>query len=483
MRIQLCALIVFGIAMFAVVCIRLQGGLVEVKKNKPKLVKNLRKPITKPLTPIISKPLTRKKWDGCAPYTGINRSAALEKLLLSVVNTLDQLNITYTLGFGSLIGVLRDKAINPNEIDNDFIVNRFKLTREIYDIFRANGLHVFLSDVWRVCHAGTRVRNSPWDVKNYIPFTDIYDQNMMFRLFHFQTNLSDIRNITLFGRQIWIPNERDSQRILSRYKNWHIPTFTETHKRIINHMYPNGKPIRQHTAPKRWKAGNDVRYDTVAKIIRAFDDAEIDSFIMAGAALGAHRHHGWMPWDKDSDILVMSTNKAKIDNILQSNNISFKHQRDGTGPGKDGFGYHIYITRSNKYIDLWLFESISANEIQCKGINGGCKRWCNKYTESPMCKPLVKEYFYPVQLVPYGNYLMPCGREAYLDFYYSKSWRTKCRGWVHGKQKCVDFYKTTDFVFHDVDENGYKMEILKQDSKIKHIFTIINGTYTLKPLL
>ena len=73
--------------------------------------------------------------DGCAPYTGINRSAALEKLL-TVVNTLDQLNITHTLGFGSLIGVLRDKAINPNEVDNDFIVNRFKLTREIYDIFR-----------------------------------------------------------------------------------------------------------------------------------------------------------------------------------------------------------------------------------------------------------------------------------------------------------------------------------------------------------
>ena len=41
-------------------------------------------------------------------------------------------------------------------------------------------------------------------------------------------------------------------------------------------------------------------------------------------------------WDKDSDMLVMSTNKAKIDNILQSNNISFKHQKDGIGPVRAG---------------------------------------------------------------------------------------------------------------------------------------------------
>ena len=77
--------------------------------------------------------------------------------------------------------------------------------------------------------------------------------------------------------------------------------------------------------------------------------------------------------------------------------------------------------------------------VLTEDVNGGA-------ISTPSHQCVTKEYFYPVQLVPYGNYLMPCGREAYLDFYYSKSWRTKCRGWLYGKKDALTFIRL-HFVF------------------------------------
>lgn len=245
-------------------------------------------------------------------------------------------------------------------------------------------------------------------------------------------------------------------------------------------LRPVSNVSRLSTAPRRWKPGSDVRYDAVARIMRAFDDRDVDTFLVAGSALGAHRNHGWFHWDKDADLMIMSTDGHMVEDLLRSLNMSYRENTNGVGPGRHGFGYHIYLHGTKKYIDLWLFED--RNELVCVGVEGGCKRWCNKYG-APMCRPHAKHWFYPPQFVPYGPYLMACGRESYVEYYYSKTWRTACGGWTRGKQDCSQYYSSTDFVFRDVDDQGHAVEILKQGSTVKHVFTVINGTYALKTLL
>ena len=212
-----------------------------------------------------------------------------------------------------------------------------------------------------------------------------------------------------------------------------------------------------------WGKKDKNKYDTVANIMRELNSVNIDSFLMAGSALGAYRNHGWYHWDKDADILLMSIDLKKIEASLKR--LKLKHSYTS-------FGYHVHIpgvTTAKPYIDLWLFQEKN-NKVKCVGAVGtkeNCNDFC-RVVDRRVCSPMPKKWLYPPQWVPYGPYLLPTIRQEYVDWKYGSKWMTHC-----GKKPCTAYFKTQQFVFFD----GNK-ETVKKNSKVLHTCTKMNGKYT-----
>ena len=235
--------------MGGVVFLRLHGGLVHVKSNDPKFMKgNELGTVKNAMVRGVEKDVAvykiptypdgwDKKWHGCAPRIVTGRTNTLKQQLLKAIDVLEELHIDYYVGFGTLIGVLRDGGMNANEVDNDIVITRLSMSPNVYNVFHNHGLHVFLQDVWRVCFAGGGARRAAWDVSNYYPYTDIYDKSAMWRLFKINSDMKNRTNITVFNRNISVPSPRIRNRILMRYKNWRVPRIKEPHKRAINNRY------------------------------------------------------------------------------------------------------------------------------------------------------------------------------------------------------------------------------------------------------
>jgi len=243
---------------------------------------------------------------------------------------------------------------------------------------------------------------------------------------------------------------------------------------------------RVSTEPKLWGKKDNGKYDEVAKVMKALDDLDIDSFLCHGSALGAHRNHGWISGDKDADLIVMSTDSKKIEKALKMASYNpghskgtFKPQTDGRGPGGGGFGYHVQL-KSEKYMDLWLYEEVSDEKVQLIGYERGAHRWCKKYNRPQICKAWPKSWLYKMEYVPFGPYLMASAHKEFLDYMYSDTWRYMCGGWAKGKTSCSRFYNSQTFVFWSQDKEGNRVATAKKGNKTQHQFVVKNGEYKLK---
>lgn len=83
----------------------------------------------------------RSEFSGIVPITGIS------------VAVLDQPQVSYTVAGGTLIGVMRDHGMNPNEIDNDvhILEPNFRFTREMLRDLYDRKLVMLWDDCWRIC--------------------------------------------------------------------------------------------------------------------------------------------------------------------------------------------------------------------------------------------------------------------------------------------------------------------------------------------
>jgi len=286
----------------------------------------------------------------------------------------------------------------------------------------------------------------------------------------------------LHGRVYWIT---DSDEIDSN-KNASIPSKLRSEKLTKVEAIPKIVDVSHGTAPKLWDKKDNNKYDEVAAIMKALDDQGIDSFLMGGSALGAHRNHGWIVGDKDVDLIVMSTNTAEINHALKIAGYIFGRTTPLAGSfvlHSAGFGYHIDLWCQKKqdtnYMDLWLFEEVSDDEVQLIGYERGAHRWCKmQWKES--CYPFPKSYLYPVKYVPFGPYLMASASEKYLESnnQYGKTWNTKCGGWSRGNVDCSRYYNSQTFVFWSQDKEGNRVATAKKGNKIQHQFVVKNGEFT-----
>jgi hypothetical protein len=209
-----------------------------------------------------------------------------------------------------------------------------------------------------------------------------------------------------------------------------------------------------------WGEKDNHKYDTVANIMNTLGTYRIDSFLMAGSALGAYRNHGWFFWDKDCDIMVMNTDVKQVKRILTEMNISHSYT---------SFGFHVNIGNVERpYIDIWLYQQ-RGDKVVCTGSVGTgetCQDFC-RVVEKKVCDPMPAEWLYPVKSVPYGPYLLPTARKEYVDWKYGKGWWKYC-----GKRLCSYYHDKEQFV--EVKDGK---EIARKAGKIVHVFEVNNGTY------
>ena len=175
-------------------------------------------------------------------------------------------------------------------------------------------------------------------------------------------------------------------------------------------------------------------YDVLGRVMNEMQRHNISAWLSDGSALGAVRHQGIIPWDKDIDIHVLSTNTILIEQILKDLNIGNHKNSDGKGPGIGGFGYSVGISKichCNLYLDLWLFEESRFDQtITCKGWgDNGCKRWFSLHKGLPPPKWKHSDIF-PLRYIQFGpnptyKFPVPNNIQEYLTFHFGnwKVWK------------------------------------------------------------
>ena len=457
---------------------------------------------------VCAKPWTERMVTNCC-------SDALYTMLSDVITILDK-QFDPMIMYGTLIGSLREQDIISYTPDSDIA-----LTSTVYNSWQTwkkylndAGYLIFKSNILRICKASTSTskhNHAPWG-REWFPYIDLYHFVSRNNRVH-STHLTNIRwprnylwpikKCKIRGKDFPCPNRGELilDSLKKYYGNWRVQQKRGSliNPKKIPRKFPALLPVlvQQKIKDKskcgvklwgnsdNWSQSEMYKYEAVANIINALRQVGIDSFLTGGSALGAYRNHGWFSWDKDADLIVVSTDYVKIEQALKSIPIYFyetsthKNVTADIPSDKGGFGYHVSIPGVGKhktpYIDLWLFEKTKDNKLQCKGFNNGCQRWCRQHSKKT-CKPISRNWVYPFNYVPYGPYLMPTIRKPYLDLVYGKSWPSKCG---YGKTSCSNRYHTDVFVFFSKDEDGNVIETGKLGDVVKHRFVIKSGEYQL----
>lgn len=138
---------------------------------------NFSKEHATPSRPKVPKRLDKFNWRNCDDFRGTNISHGLYLQLQKIVKAFEQTNTDYVMSFGSLLGMVRDNGINPQEVDNDFIVHKhFKPSPQVYKALFDHGLIMFRYDIWRICNYRRTPSSDgrvPWKGR-YVIFSDVY---------------------------------------------------------------------------------------------------------------------------------------------------------------------------------------------------------------------------------------------------------------------------------------------------------------------
>ena len=442
---------------------------VEAKTNSREVLKEIKEKVN-----VQSVHPTTYSWRFCK-YGSQNRSQDLLDQLQCVVKSLHASNESYFIYLGTLIGYARDNGINPYEVDNDIVIEKTLDKPKFAKFLSQCGMILFKYGIWRACMLSDEPRKldtPPW--RQYLPYTDFYTAQFdPFVDWDFHKNYGrlSIEKRPFYGMQISIPSIY-SRLLTDRYGNWTKPPQKKT-------KYNQHPVLRQKTKvsfknAKRaylWDTANGKTssiYSVVYSLIREFEATGTPIFLYAGSVLGARRHHGLIPWDKDVDLALFSTDAAFVKRILNSLNMKWHINRG------DGFGFHI-DTEFKQYIDIWMYERIG-NIAKCVGVDNGCMRWHRKMQQK------IIEYnasvFFPPVYAPFGPYILPIPHDSttHLNLKYTNNWREKCGGWTRGKNPCAPLKRLHPFVRLI---SNHREELWKGKSLL-HTFSVRNNTYVLE---
>ena len=210
----------------------------KAKRPQKTVYVNTTKKISSPSTLVWNK---KFDWSDCKVFKAgkINRTEALYQQLKKVIRVFNKTN--YIIGYGTLLGIVRDNSVNENEVDNDIIVNKNfnpnKLKKNLFE----QGLIIFKSGIYRICDYSSvkRPNKQPWSGKDYYStYTDVYPQ-LPHILVDPENPSTELQNkITIVQRKfrdmyVNIPDKQTTEKwFQKRYGNWKVPS-TKGWKRII----------------------------------------------------------------------------------------------------------------------------------------------------------------------------------------------------------------------------------------------------------
>lgn len=112
--------------------------------------------------------------------------------------------------------------------------------------------------------------------------------------------------------------------------------------------------------------------DLMKKTIDLFNENNIDYYLISGTLLGHVRHHGFIPWDDDIDLIVSEDILDKLPNLAKNTELTFLKINDGmlktclkTGINKIT---HVFtdkvINKEDSYywpfVDLFIYKKIDS---------------------------------------------------------------------------------------------------------------------------
>ena len=109
------------------------------------------------------------------------------------------------------------------------------------------------------------------------------------------------------GDNTTIPIHVDVQSIKNHLqKTWHTPD---------RKIFENNSMIRQFMPAMSLSERTNLLV-TFETFVRACEWSNLTYFLFSGSMLGAYRHHGFIPWDDDIDLVMNGSDWRKIRNVL-----------------------------------------------------------------------------------------------------------------------------------------------------------------------
>ena len=175
-------------------------------------------------------------WRNCELYSGMNRTEALYTQLKKIVHVFNKTN--YIVGYGTLLGIIRDNSMNSNEVDNDIVVDKTFNPESLKEELFKEGLIVFKHDIYRICNYSPTPKSSepPWS--EYVIYTDIYNQLPHVFVDPEKPNTVLTTPFSIMQRKfrdiyVNVPDDHLIQEWFGkRYGNWKVPIVTGWKKNI-----------------------------------------------------------------------------------------------------------------------------------------------------------------------------------------------------------------------------------------------------------
>ena len=223
----------------------------------------------------------------------------------------------------------------------------------------------------------------------------------------------------------------------------------------LNHgMYP----VESYFEPVM--KGNDkaTMMETLKVFIGALEKNNLTYFIYGGTLLGSFRHHGFIPWDDDADIMLNATQKPLIYRALKQHSPEYEVYMYGTDVHKKvqwkfyknsltGFAFQKFKW---PYMDIFFFEEDEFDIWDEVGRFSEDYRWS-------------KKDLFPLARRPFEDMMLqaPCNTEGILTHNYKVD-LCRSRQFSHMMEMPMFTFSTKDIPC----------------SKLSHMFPFVQRTYT-----
>jgi phosphorylcholine metabolism protein LicD len=148
-------------------------------------------------------------------------------------------------------------------------------------------------------------------------------------------------------------------------------------------------------------------YRLMSRLDQLCKDHNIPYFIIAGTLLGSIRHKGFIPWDDDIDIGIMSYDLQRLQTVdFSAYGLEAKLSKNDIGKIYFPEHYGNGEKYQSVFVDVFAYEEVEGEKIQF------CCDWARDLWP--------KEYFYkneifPLRQYPFGD-LMVSGPQQYRPY-------------------------------------------------------------------